>query len=335
MTTTRTAEPAAMRAALFDRYGPADVLRIQDLPIPTPQAGEVLVRVGASSVNGGEVAARRGALRLITGRKFPKRTGIDFAGTVTAAGPGVDDAVLDTDVWGVLDERGATGSHSEYVTTTVDRIAAAPRELTPTDAVSLLAGGTTGLRGLRDIAGLRPGERLLVRGAAGGVGSIAVQIGKMLGAHVTGLASPVTSDFVTALGADEVIDYSTPLSRLGQYDVVFDTRGTEHARLRRLLRRGGRLVTIAFDIDRPIASLGYIALSTLHGSKRVRLFFGTPSTELLTELTALAEEGTIRPVVDEVYPLERIVEAHTRFESGGVEGKIILGNRPSPSASTP
>ncbi|MBY0688024.1 NAD(P)-dependent alcohol dehydrogenase [Microbacterium marinilacus] len=316
-----------MQAALFDRYGPAEVLRLRDLPVPTPQPDEVLVRVAASSVNGGEVAARRGALRLLTGRKFPKRTGIDFAGTVAAAGPGVDDTLLDADVWGVLDERGATGSHSGYVTTTADRIVVAPRNLAPADAVSLLAGGTTGLRGLRDIADLRPGERLLVRGAAGGVGSVAVQIGKMLGAHVTGLASPRTSDFVTGLGADEVIDYRTPLSSLGKYDVVFDTRGTEHARLRRLLGRGGRLVTIAFDIDRPFASLGYIALSTLHGSTRVRLFFGTPRTELLKELTTLAEEGSLRPVVDEVYPLERIAEAHTRFERGGVAGKIVLTDR--------
>lgn len=227
-----------------------------------------------------------------------------------------------------MDERGETGSHADYIVTTPDRFADAPRNLEPSDAVSLLAGGTTALHGLREVAGLRAGERVLVRGAAGGVGSVAVQVGKLLGAHVTGLASARAADFVIGLGADEVVDYAVPLAGLGAYDVVFDTRGTELRRVRRHLTRRGRLVTIAFDLAHPFRSLAYIAASVVHGSKRVRLFFGRPDTVTLTELAGLAEEGALRPVVDEVYPLERIADAHAHLDRGGVSGKLVIVTAP-------
>lgn len=203
-----------MRAALYDRYGPPEVLYEGRVPVPVRQPGEVLVRVHAASVNGGELYGRAGKVRLVTGRRFPQRTGLDFVGEVAEVDPTVTGPRAGDRVWGLL---GRTfGSAAEYVSVRPRQIAYAPGNVTPTEAVSLLAAWYHFLTALRDKAGLRAGERLLVRGASGGVGSVAVQLGKALGAHVTGLASAKNLDFVRDLGADEALDHrATPLRRPG------------------------------------------------------------------------------------------------------------------------
>ncbi|MBR8643737.1 NAD(P)-dependent alcohol dehydrogenase [Streptomyces tuirus] len=312
-----------MRAALFDRYGLPDVLYEGKVPVPVIEPGEVLVRVRAASVNGADVAARAGKLRLVTGRRFPKRSGIDFAGEVAEVGSSVTGIHEGRQVWGLLGRK--FGSAAEYVAVKPRQIAPAPANLTPDQAVSLLAGGATGLTGLRDKAHVKTGERLLVRGASGGVGSVAVQIGKLLGARVTALAGAQNLDFVRDLGADEALDYrTTGPSDLGPYDVILDTVGTEHPAYRRLLAPGGRMIAIAFDYDRITASLGYVAASAVHGPRRVRLFSGNPTTSMLADLTRHAEAGTLRPVVDTVRPLTEIAEAHRALEAGGVRGKHVI-----------
>ncbi|MET9552534.1 NAD(P)-dependent alcohol dehydrogenase [Streptomyces sp. NPDC006645] len=313
-----------MRAALFDRYGPPEVLYEGKVPVPEVRPGEVLVRVHAATVNGGELAGRAGKVRLVTGRRFPQRTGLDFAGEITGIGPSVTGPRVGQLVWGLLG-RSTFGSAAEYVTVRPRQIALAPGNLSPVEAVSLLAGGTTSITALRDKAGLRPGERLLVRGAGGGVGSVAVQIGKVFGAHVTALASARSLDFVRGLGADEVLDHrTTDASALGTFDVVMDTVGTQHPVYRSLLAPGGRMVAIAFDIDNAAASLSYILRSTVHGSRRVRFFSGNPRHALFAELTRYAESGDVRPVVDTVHPLAGIAAAHRALEAGGVRGKHVV-----------
>ncbi|MFJ8974886.1 MULTISPECIES: NAD(P)-dependent alcohol dehydrogenase [Streptomyces] len=312
-----------MRAALYDRYGPPEVLYEGRVPVPVRQPGEVLVRVHAASVNGGELYGRAGKVRLVTGRRFPQRTGLDFVGEVAEVDPTVTGPRAGDRVWGLL---GRTfGSAAEYVSVRPRQIAYAPGNVTPTEAVSLLAGGTTSLTALRDKAGLRAGERLLVRGASGGVGSVAVQLGKALGAHVTGLASAKNLDFVRDLGADEALDHrATPLADLDRYDVIMDTVGTEHRALQKRLMAGGRLVSIAFDIDRPVRSIGYLVGSAVQGRRRVRFFSGNPKHDLLAELTAYVERGDLRPVVDTVRPLAEIAAAHRALEAGGVRGKHVI-----------
>lgn len=312
-----------MRAALYDSYGPPEVLYEGRVPVPVRKPGEVLVRVHAASVNGGELYGRAGRVRLVTGRRFPQRTGLDFAGEVAEADASVTGLRVGDRVWGVL---GRTfGSAAEYVSVRPRQIAYAPGNVTLTEAASLPAGGTTSLTALRDKAGLRAGERLLVRGASGGVGSVAVQLGKALGAHVTGLASAKNADFVRELGADEVLDHRlTPLADLDRYDVIMDTVGTEHRALRRRLAAGGRLVSIAFDIGRPVRSIGYLMGSAVHGRQRVRFFSGNPKHDLFAELTAYVERGALRPVVDTVHPLSGIAAAHRALEAGGVRGKHVI-----------
>ncbi|MEU7799651.1 NAD(P)-dependent alcohol dehydrogenase [Micromonospora arborensis] len=322
---TRQDDPVnEMRAALYDRYGPPEVLYEGKVPVPDIKSGEVLVRVHATSVNGGELAGRAGKMRLVTGRRFPQRSGIDFVGEVAALGPSVSGIREGERVWGFLG-RTTFGSAAEYVAVRPRQIAPAPGNLTPMQAVSLLAGGTTSIVALRDKARLKPGERLLVRGASGGVGSVAVQFGKAFGAHVTALAGPENLDFVRGLGADEAFDYkATHPWELGTFDVVMDTVGTQHPAYRRLLAPGGRMVAIAFDIENILSSLSYIVGSTVHGTRRVRVFSGNPRHELFADLTRHAQNGDIRPVVDTVHPLASIAAAHRALEVGGVRGKHVI-----------
>lgn len=314
----------SMRVAVYDSYGPPEVLYTSTAPRPTPGPEQVLVRVFATTVNGGELVGRQGRLKLVTGTKFPRQIGIDFGGEIVALGSQVTGFSVGDCVWGAVDERGAAGAAAEYVVADVDKISRAPANLTLIEASTLLSGGNTALGALRDKVSLTSGERVLIRGAAGGVGSVAVQVAKMLGAHVTALTSPSTFDFVLGLGADKAVDYHTLPRELGEFDVVFDTRGTQLREFRRLLARGGRMVTIAFDIDRPVRSLGYILLSGVHASRRVRLFLGHPEGALFAFLAQATEAETLRPVVDTVFPLDRIADAHARLESGGVRGKVVI-----------
>jgi NADPH:quinone reductase-like Zn-dependent oxidoreductase len=313
-----------MRAALYDRYGPPEVLYEGKVPVPEVKLDEVLVRVHAASVNGGELAGRAGKLRLVTGRRFPQRAGIDFVGEIVEVGPSVTGIREAEWVWGFLG-RTTFGSAAEYVAVRPRQMAPAPGNLSAVQAVSLLGGGTTSITALRDKARLRPGERLLVRGASGGVGSVAVQIGKVFGAHVTALASPKNLDFVRGLGADEVLDHTTTHpSGLGVFDVIMDTVGTQHPAYRRLLAPGGRMVAIAFDVDNLLTSVSYLLGSTVYGSRRVRFFSGNPRHELFAELTRYAQNGDIHPVVDTVHPLASIAAAHRALEAGGVRGKHVI-----------
>lgn len=313
-----------MRAAMYDSYGGPEVLHVAEVPVPEVTAGEVLVRVHASSVNGGELAGRAGALRLLTGRTFPKKVGIDFVGEVAARGADVTSVQVGDQVWGTVDEI-AAGATAQYALARPEKMALAPRTLTAVESASLLAGGTTAITALRDHARLKPGERLLVRGASGGVGSLAVQIGKLYGAHVTGLAGAKNLGFVRSLGADEALDHrTTNPEELARFDVVLDTAGTEHRRFRRLLTPAGRMVAVSLDVFRLPASVGYLAASAVHGSRRVRFFRGDPGSDLFAELARLAEHGDLSPVVDTVHPLEGIADAHRALEAGGVRGKHVV-----------
>ncbi len=307
-----------MRLVTFDRYGPPEVLSVTTGPVPRQRQGEVLVRVRAVSVNGGELALRAGRLRPFSGRQFPKRVGIDLVGEVVE--PGTSRFAAGDLVWGLIGRR--MGSAADYVAVRADRIDHLPAGLDMVEAAALPVG-TTAITALRDVAALAPGERLLVRGATGGVGYIAVQLGKAMGAHVTGLASAANLDLVKELGADEAVDYRAP-GRLGRFDVVLDTVGTDLPAFRRLLTPAGRMVTIAFDLDRPIRSLGYIAAHAIRRTRWIRAFSGNPTATLFAELGRWVAAGAIRPKVDRVFPVSEVAAAHRALQQGGVRGKVVI-----------
>jgi NADPH:quinone reductase-like Zn-dependent oxidoreductase len=310
--------PSSMRLATFDRYGPPEVLTLTTGPVPRPGPDEVLVRVRAVSVNGGELAMRAGRLRPFSGNRFPKRIGIDLAGEVVD--PGNSRFATGDLVWGLLGR--TMGSAAEYVAVPARRLDHVPAGLDAVQAVALPVG-TTAITALRDLAALAPGERLLVRGATGGVGYVAVQLGRAMGAHVTGLASAGNLDLVKELGADEAIDYRAP-GDLGRFDVVLDTAGSDLPSFRRLLTPRGRMVAIAFDLDHPVRSLGFIAAHAPRRRRWVRFFSGNPASPLLAELGRWVAAGALRPQVDRVFPLDDIAGAHRALEQGGVRGKIVV-----------
>ncbi len=319
-----------MTRAQFHRYGPPEVLQLGQVPVPVPEPGEVLVRVHGASVNGGELMGRAGGLRLLMlGSPFPRGTGLDFAGKIEAVETDADGFVVGDRVWGLLPRKqyaaGRGGSAAEYVSVPLDHVSRSPTNLDLVSAAALPAVGTTAITALRDVARVRAGERLLVRGASGGVGSIAVQLGRALGARVTGLASASNLDLVTELGADEAVDRATVRpADLGLFDVILDTAGSELAAYRRLLGSGGRMVTITPDPSHPFRSVAFVAASTVYRSRRVRIFFGAPRRQLFADLTAYVESGAVRPVIDTVHPLADVAAAHRALEARGTRGKHVI-----------
>ncbi|WP_191270508.1 NAD(P)-dependent alcohol dehydrogenase [Nocardiopsis terrae] len=313
-----------MRAARFDGYGAPEVLYEGRAPRPEPGRGQVLVRVHASSVNGGELLMRAGRLAPLTGRRFPKGIGIDFAGEVAEVDAQVSGLAVGDRVWGTVGRAGGSAT-AEYVAVRPEQVSLSPAGLDPFQAVSLPAGGTTGITALRDKARVRPGDRVLVRGAGGGVGSVVVQLAKAMGTHVTALAGARNLDFVRGLGADEAFDYATTgpgeLARLERFDSVIDIVATDLPAYRRLLAPGGRMVAVSFG---SFASVLHILGSQVLGRRRTIFFSGNPKTALLADLAGYVERGEVRPVVDTVHELTDIAKAHRALEAGGVRGKHVI-----------
>ncbi len=313
-----------MRAARYDRYGAPEVLHESVIPVPTPKPGEVLVRVHAASVNGIDLIVRSGTLRLFTGRKFPRGTGDDFVGVITAltgrsAGFNVGDRV-----WGVMPHN-ELGSMAEFLSIPPEQLALSPKNLDPAQAAALPVVGATAIIALCEIAKLKRGERLLIRGAGGGVGSAAVQLGRELGADVTALANSSSLDFVRQLGANRAFDYVTAQPKdLGFFEVILDTVGSRTSVYRGLLTPGGRMIAICPDPKRPLSSFLYIFLSTIFGTRRVRFFSAKPKRKEMAQLTSYVENGAIRPIVDTVYPLSDIAAAHRALEQGGRRGRQVI-----------
>lgn len=321
-----------MRAVRYDRYGPPEVLQIRDVPTPQVGAGDVLVQVHAASVSGGEMMIRAGKLRRMVRQPLPTGVGTDFAGRVAAVGGSVQGLRVGDRVWGLLPHL-TFGSTADYVAVPEKLLSLAPTNINLVEAAALPAVGTTVVTALTEKVQLQAGQRLLVRGAAGGVGSVAVQLGKALGAHVTALASARDLEWVRELGAEVAHDYRTvDLDAVEPFDVVLDAVGTDLASFRRLLTRQGHLIALAVDPDHLLRSFAYVAVGGAARSRRVVSFSNNPTAEQLARLTRYVESGAIRPLVDRTFGLDAVAEAHTRMEAGGVRGKYVIttGNADAP-----
>jgi NADPH:quinone reductase-like Zn-dependent oxidoreductase len=303
-----------MQAVRFHEYGPPDVLRLEDAPEPQPGAGEVLVRVAAAGVNPIDWKLRAGYLREFMPVELPHTLGYDLAGTVAAVGPGVTGHTPGHEVFGRGD-----GAYAEYALAPAERLAPKPAGLGFDAAATLPVGGVTAWVGLFDTAALEAGQRLLVHGGAGGVGSFVVQLGRWRDAHVIATASAANADRVSALGADEVIDYRAIAfdEVVRDVDVVYDTVGGEVTeRSWGVLRPGGVLVAIAGMADE--------AAAAAHGVRTGGPQPPAATSPILSRLAALAEAGDLAPQVGATFPLAEAAAAHALSETGHGHGRIVL-----------
>jgi NADPH:quinone reductase-like Zn-dependent oxidoreductase len=322
--------PLRMRAAVIDGYGGSDRFRLAEVPIPTPGSGQVLLRVRAAGVNPLDWKIRRGRLRLLRPARFPLILGFDAAGEVAAVGPEVTLFAPGDAVFGFLDGPHG-GGYAEYALARESALALLPGELSFEEAAALPLAGLTALQGLRDRGELAAGERVLIHGAAGGVGHLAVQVAAALGAEVTAVASGRRETFVRGLGAARFFareeDDFTLLDET--FDVVFDAVGKSSYKscAPLLAPDGGVYVTTRVG---PISWLweGITTLGRLAGSRRrARSVNVRPDGRGLDLLARLVREGfprPLRPRLDLVVPLAEVARAHAASESGATRGKIVL-----------
>jgi NADPH:quinone reductase-like Zn-dependent oxidoreductase len=323
-----------MKAIARDRYGPAETLELRDTEPPVPGTGEVLVEVRAAGVDPGVWIFMTGSpylVRLGSGLRRPRVPGLGraVAGVVAAVGPGVTGFQPGDEVYGTS----GSGSYAEFATVPVRRLARKPGNLSFEQAAAVPISAQTALQAVRDGGGVTAGQRVLVVGAGGGVGSFAVQIAKAYGATVTGVCGPSKVDLVRSLGADEVIDYTRAEvdAEAGRYDVVLDIAGSRPlAQLRRALRPQGTLVLVGGTYDKGGMLAGFGRqmfrgpLLGLFVRQRIRNLTAGERTEDLDELSRLIEAGTVTPAIARTYPLAAVPDAIRDLRSGKLGGKLVV-----------
>jgi NADPH:quinone reductase-like Zn-dependent oxidoreductase len=316
-----------MKAVVQDRYGPPEVLHIEDVEEPRPRDDEVRVRILASTVSQSDTHLR-GAhpwiWRLVLGVRRPRQRtlGVEFAGIVDAVGPAVRQFTVGDEVFGSR----WFGSHAEFICMPeTAAIVHKPAALSFEEAAAIYDGGSQALSALR-VADAGPGRRILVYGASGSLGSAAVQIAKDRGAHVTAVCGTAHVELVRSLGADEVMDRQTEDFRSsGQtWDAFVDAVGKYAFRwARRSIRPGG--LYVATDVGpRPVEMLGAVILTRWVGSRRLRFAAGRRSRDDALELKDLVERGAYRPVVDRVYAIAEVQDAHRHVEAWHKTGNVVL-----------
>jgi NADPH:quinone reductase-like Zn-dependent oxidoreductase len=305
-----------MKAIVYETYGPPDVLRLRDVETPVAKDDEVLVRVRATSANPHDWHFIRGLpyfVRLINGLRRPKKAsvpGVDLAGQVEAVGGSVEGFRPGDDVFAGVHG----GGFAEYACVAGDLLEPKPANLTFEQAAAVPAAAFSALQALRDKGDVRPGQKVAVNGASGGVGTFAVQIAKAMGAEVTGVCSTRNLEMVRSLGADHVIDYTRQDFTKGgrRYDVILDNGYRSLSDCRRALTSKGTLVLIGGTSGRWIDGLGRElkarALSPFV-SQRLRPFLAKPNRKDLAAIRALIEAGKVTPVIDRTYPLSEAPEA--------------------------
>ena len=320
-----------MKALVQEGYGSADALHLRDIPRPELVEGRVLVRMRAASVNALDWHTTHGGLllevisKLMRQKDEPVR-GVDVAGTVEAVGPGVTQFKPGDEVFG-----GAPATFAEYVLAREDRLLLKPRDLPFEQAATVNVAGRTALQGLRDHAQVKPGQRVLIHGAGGGVGTYAVQIAKALGAQVTAVTSPRNVDIIRSLGADEVIDSTREnfARRPERYDAVVDISATRSlSDLRGVLVPNGMFVQVGAPKSGGWIGIFARIINVMVRSRvlrqRVKFYVAQSTPEDLAYLRDLIEAGTLRPVIDRTYPLSEAREAVRYVGTGQARAKVVI-----------
>jgi NADPH:quinone reductase-like Zn-dependent oxidoreductase len=320
-----------MKAIVYDRYGPPDVLALREVEQPAVKDDQVLVRVHATSVNPADWHIMTGTpylARLSAGLRRPKVQipGIDLAGRVEAVGGKVTRFRPGDEVFGT-----GASTFAEYAGAPEDGLAPKPANLTFEQAAAVPVAGITALQGLRDKGRLQPGQKVLIIGASGGVGTFAVQLAKAFGAEVTGVCSTRNLDRVRSLGADQVVDYTREdFARSGRrYDLVFQVAGTASpSDCRRVLTPRGTLVLCSGEgggrLLGPVGRIVGALVRSRFWSQRAVMWIANTTTKDLLDLKQLIEAGTVTPVIDRRYPLAEAPEAFRYQGEGHTQGKTVI-----------
>ncbi|MGH1394773.1 MAG: NAD(P)-dependent alcohol dehydrogenase [Trichormus sp.] len=310
-----------MKAVVIRRYGATDVLQYEELEQPQIQPNQLLVRVYASSVNPIDWKTRKGMLSLLTGNKFPMILGFDVAGEVVAVGSQVTRFQVGDAIYGSTKFPG--GAYAEFAAIPENLAALKPTNLSYEEAATVPLAAMTALQSLRDLGHILPRQKVLINGAAGGVGIFAVQIAKALEAEVTGVCSTRNLEFVKSLGADRVVDYTQQdfTSEKIQYDIIFDVVAKRSlADCKKVLKPNGVFVSTLPNPD--VLIQGFFSMF-LPGQK-AKLILEKPNAQDLVYLKELIETGKVRTVIDRTYPLQELAAAHTYSESERAVGKIAI-----------
>lgn len=320
-----------MKAVVHETYGPPEVLKLVEVEKPEAPDDGVLVRVHASSVNIAEWYGMTGLfLARIGGGLFrPKATrlGTDFAGVVEAVGKDALDFKPGDEVFG-----GSDGAYAEYVTVSKE-LASKPSNITFEEVAAVPLAALTALQGLRDYGKVQPGQKVLINGASGGVGTFAVQIAKAFGAHVTAVCSTGNIEYARSLGADHVVDYTREdFTRSGEkYDLLFDVAGSRSwFACKRVLKPDATVVLVGGPRTPVIGPLGHVItmrLASLGSGRKVNFFVAKFTPEDLLALKNLLETGKVKPFVERTYPLPQIAEAMRYLGTGHARGKIVITMR--------
>lgn len=308
-----------MKAAQISSYGDASVVKIVEVEKPTIKPGRVLVEVHASSLNPFDTMVRAGYLKDAIPLELPVTLGGDIAGVIAEVGEDVEGFAVGDKVYGQANVvAGNSGAFAEYALTDSGQLAQAPAGLDMQALASLPLVGVSAWQAINDHIGLKSGQKIFIHGGAGGIGSVAIQIAKSLGAYVATTATGDGLDYAKALGADEVIDYKSAdfTEQLRDYDAVFDTvGGDDFDRSLAVLRSGG--VAVSMTAKAGEAKAGELGVRAITQSTHV-------TTQALDSLTELVTSGTVKPNVGKVYKLEDVSQAFADRESGAVSGKIVL-----------
>jgi len=314
-----------MKAFILEKYGPPEMLRMAEVEQPTPAADEVLVKVLAVSVNPADWRSMRAKpffSRATLGLLRPKHRipGVDIAGRVEAVGSDVTQFTPGDEVYANLLDHGS-GGFAEYVSVPVEVMSFKPANLSFEEAAAVPMAGVTALQGLRHHGEIQAGQRVLINGASGGIGTFAVQIAKSYGSEVTGVTSTRNIDLVGSLGAAHVVDYTTTEFGSGRrYDLILDTIGNLSVRdLRRALAEGGKAAVVGFT------SVAKLIGVSLRGRKDITIVSADVATTDLEFLSKLIEAGKVRPQIDRRYPFAEIPSAIAYLEQGHARGKVVVG----------
>lgn len=320
-----------MRAITYTVYGPPEVLSLTEVSQPAPGPDEILVRVRAASVNPLDWHFMRGTpylVRLMTGWLRPKnpRLGVDLAGTVEAVGGNVTAFKPGDEVFGA-----ARGAFAEFVCAPAGRLVSKPANVSFTHAAAVPIAGLSALQGLRDTGGIRPGQKVLINGAAGGVGTFAVQIARALGAEVTGVCSTRNVELVRSLGAAHVVDYTREdFTRSGtRFDLILDAIGNHPpAALRRALTPTGTAALVGgSNAGRwlgPTADMIKASASSTFSRQKLRPVMARLNQPDLVVLAKMLQAGKVTPVIDRTYPLRDAPAAIRYLETGRARGKVVI-----------